>query len=279
MTANTPTRSLAAAPRLLLAFMQRDLVNEASYRFAFASSFISVFVRVLLFYYLSRFIGSAATPYLGGYEGDYFAFVVIGIALGSYFGIGLTGFARALREAQTTGTLEALLMTPAPVSLIIIGSALWSYAYTTLRVLAYLGLGVLLGLDLSRANVPAALLILLLAIVAFAAIGILAAAVIMVIKRGDPITGLFANAANLVGGVFYPIDLLPGWLQWLANLLPLPYALRALRLALLNGADWAALWPDIVALLLFCVLGLPLSLLVFGRAIAIARRDGSLTHY
>ena len=269
----------AAPLRLLFAFLQRDLANEASYRFAFAGNLLSVGVRVLLFYFLSRFIGEAAVPYLGGYQGDYFAFVVIGIALGGYFGVGLTGFARALREAQTTGTLEAMLMTPAPTSLIIIGSALWSYAYTTLRVVAYLGLGLLLGLDLSRANVPAALLILLLAVVAFAAFGILAAAVIMVIKRGDPITGLLASAANLVGGVFYPIEVLPGWLQWLANLLPLPYALRALRLALLNGAHWSALWPDLLALLLFCVFGLPLALLAFGRAIAIARRDGSLTHY
>lgn len=276
---STPKPSTTSPIRLLLAFLSRDLAHETSYRLAFVGTFANVFVRVLLFYFLSKFISTAATPYLGAYQGDYFAFVLIGIALGSYFSTGLSGFAHALREAQTTGTLEALLMTPAPLSLIIIGSALWSYAFTTIRVLAYLILGALLGMSFGQANFLAALVILTLAIIAFASIGILAAAVIMVIKRGDPVTGLLANAANLVGGVFYPVEVLPEWLQWLAKLLPLPYALHALRLALLNGAGWQMLWPDIAALLLFCLIGLPVSLLAFRTAVRYAKRDGSLTHY
>ncbi|GAB4270016.1 MAG: ABC transporter permease [Candidatus Promineifilaceae bacterium] len=270
---------ITKSTRLLFAFLNRDLAHETSYRLAFLGTFANVFVRVLLFYFLSKFISTAATPYLGAYQGNYFAFVLIGITLGSYFSTGLSGFAHALREAQTTGTLEALLMTPAPLSIIIIGSALWSYAFTTIRVLAYLILGALLGMSFNQANFGAALVILTLAIIAFASIGILAAAIIMVIKRGDPVTGLLANAANLVGGVFYPVEVLPDWLQWLAKVLPLPYALHALRLALLNGAEWQTLWPDIAALLFFCLIGLPVSLLAFRSAIHYAKRDGSLTHY
>jgi ABC-2 type transport system permease protein len=265
--------------RRLLAFLVRDFYTETSYRLAFATGIGGVLLRAFIFYFLAQFIGEAAAPLLQAYGGDYFAFVLIGIALGGYFGVGLTGFANALRQAQTTGTLEALMMTPTPVSLVILGSAVWSYAYTTFRVFVYLLLGLLLGVDLSGANVGAALLVLLLSIVAFASIGILAASVIMVVKRGDPVTALFGNAANLIGGVFYPITIMPDWLQALAHLLPITYSLRAMRLALLTGGTWPELYLDLLALLLFCLLLVPLSLLAFRYAVERARADGSLAHY
>jgi ABC-2 type transport system permease protein len=101
----------------------------------------------------------------------------------------------------------------------------------------------------------------------------------MVIKSGDPITALLANLANLMGGVFYPVEILPPWLQALANALPITYALRAMRLALLADASWAEVAPDMLALVAFCVVLLPLSLLVFRYAVEHARLDGSLAHY
>jgi ABC-2 type transport system permease protein len=274
-------RSPTPSPlRLLGAFLVRDFFTETSYRFAFLVGIGGVLFRTFIFYFLSQFIGENAAPLLSDYNGDYFSFVLIGLALGGYFGLGLSGFARALREAQTTGTLEALLMTPVPVSLIIVGSATWSYAYMTFRVLVYLLTGVLLlGVSFQGANVIAALLILLLGIIAFASIGIMAASVIMVIKRGDPVTAVLGNLANLVGGVYYPVEVMPGWLQGVAKLLPISYALHGMRLALLTGAGWRELLPDILTLGLFCIILFPLAILAFRYAVERARLEGSLAQY
>ena len=85
--------------------------------------------------------------------------------------------------------------------------------------------------------------------------------------------------ASLLGGVYYPITVLPDWLQLLSRLVPVTYALRAMRLALLQGAPFAELIPDILALAFFAVLFLPLSLVAFRYAVQRARVDGSLTHY
>jgi ABC-2 type transport system permease protein len=151
---------------------------------------------------------------------------------------------------------------------------------TTLRVLVFLSLGVLVfGLDLSGANVLAAVVVLLLSVVAFASIGIIAAGIIMIIKRGEPLTSLFGAFANLVGGIYYPVAILPDGLQLIARLIPITYAVRAMRLALLNGAPWADLLPDIGALLLFIVVLFPLAMFIFYRAVERARLDGSLAHY
>ena len=266
--------------QIALAFLRRDFFNQASYRFAFFLQFFGVLFSVTLFYFLSQLLGDTAAPFLEPYGGDYFSFVLIGIAFSGYFGVGLSSFATSLREAQTTGTLEAMLATPTGLSTIIVSSSLWDYLMTTLRVLTYLLVGAgLMGMDLSGGNLPAALLVLILTVLVFSSLGILSASFVMVLKRGDPVTWMFNGLSTLLGGVYYPITVLPDWLQAISRLLPVTYALEAMRLALLQGASFAELWPNILALLIFGVTLLPASLLIFRYAVRRAKEDGSLTHY
>ena len=266
--------------RVARAFLKRDLRSEMSYRVSFFLQFFSVFFSVAMFYFVAQLLGEAATPYLEQYGGDYFSFVLIGIAFAGYFGVGLSGFSNSLRKAQTTGTLEAMLSTPTRLSAIILSSSQWSYLITTLRVLVYLLVGtVFLGVDIGQGNYLAALLILILTVVSFSSLGIAAASFIMVLKRGDPVAWIFGTLSSLLGGVYYPLAVMPEWMQALSHLLPVTYALRAMRLALLQGASFSELMPDILALGAFCVILLPVSLLAFGYAVKWARRDGSLTQY
>lgn len=274
------SKSLIYPLRGVWAFLVRDYHVETSYRLSFLLTVGGVVIKALVFFFLSEFIEAATGGMLGDYGGDYFSFVIIGIALGGYFSTGLTSFSKALRQSQTTGTLEAMILTPTPVSWLVIGSASWSYVYTTFRVLIYLVVGALfLGLDLSRANYAAALVVLLLSIISFASLGILSASLIMVVKRGDPITAVFGNVSNLIGGVYYPVAILPAGLQFIAYLLPITYSLRAMRGALLAGATWTQLAPDILVLSLFCLILLPLALWVFRYAVDRARAEGTLAHY
>jgi ABC-2 type transport system permease protein len=124
-----------------------------------------------------------------------------------------------------------------------------------------------------------ALLGLGLSVIAFASIGIIAASVIMVIKRGDPVTTLIAAVSALVGGVYYPVEVLPPWLQIFSYLVPITYALRVMRYSLLVGASAGDVAVDLLVLVGFCLLFFPLSLLMFRKAVDVARRDGSLAQY
>ena len=267
-------------PRLAATFLRRDFRNEASYRLAFLLQFVNIFFSIGMFYFLAQLVGPAALPYLNQYGGDYFAFVLIGIAFSGYFGVGLSSFAASLREAQTTGTLEAMLTTPTGLSAIILSSSLWDYLLTTLRVAIFLLIGGLfLEVDLSHGNLPVALLTLVLTVITFASFGIISASFIMVLKRGDPIAWLFNIVSTLLGGVYYPIEVLPGWLQFFSRLLPVTYALEAMRLSLLQGAGFQDLLPQLLPLFLFSLVLLPLSLLAFQVAVHRARIEGSLTHY
>lgn len=276
----TPLRSHPPSSwRIALAFLQRDWRIETSYRLAFLLQFAGLFISAVIFYFISRIFGEAASGLLRAYGGDYFSFVLIGIAFAGYFGVGMSSFAASLRTAQTTGTLEAMLTAPARLSALILSASLWDYLLTTLKVLVHLGIGILLGVQLSLSNPLAVLLALTLSILAFTGLGVIAASFIIVFKRGDPVAWAINALAGLVGGVYYPIEVLPGWLEKAARLLPITYALQAMRKTLLMGAGVQDILPELGALALFAGILLPLSLWIFRLAVKRARLEGSLTHY
>jgi ABC-2 type transport system permease protein len=132
---------------------------------------------------------------------------------------------------------------------------------------------------MSNANLVGALITLILTIICFSSLGIISASFIMVLKQGDPINWVFSALSGLLGGVFYPITVLPQWLQMFSYILPITYSLNAMRLALLQGYSLEALAPDILALMLFSVVMLPFSILAFRYAVRRAKVDGSLTQY
>ena len=263
-----------------LAFLLRDLIEAASYKLAFVMQLAGIFFSVLTFYFLSQLFGQGVSPYLKPYGGDYFAFVLIGIAFANYLGVALRSFSSQIRTAQVMGTLEAMLVTQTEIPTIILSSSLYSFIFTSFQVVIYLLLGSLLfGVNMGQANLVAALLILLLTIISFSAIGIISASFVMVFKRGDPLAWLFGSASILFGGVYYPIAILPGWLEKVAYLLTITYSLEGMRLALLKGHSLNALLPNLLALSIFTLVLLPLSIMSFQWAVRKAKLQGTLTHY
>ena len=179
-----------------------------------------------------------------------------------------------------TGTLEAMLVTPTPIGTIVLGSSLWEFVLTSVKVIVYLVVGRLFfGVVIHLDGLIPALVVIALTVLAFSGIGIMSAAFVLYLKRGDPITYLVASGSALVGGVFYPPEDMPAWLGGWSHLLPITYALRALRRALLRGVGLSELWPDIRALLIFVAVLLPLGVLAFRFAVRKARQEGSLVQY
>jgi ABC-2 type transport system permease protein len=263
-----------------LAFLRRDFSIQLSYRIAFLLQILGIFFGVASFYFLSRLFGSALVPQLEQYGGDYFSFVLIGLAFNSYMGLSLSSFASSIREGQMTGTLEIMLLSPTRLSAILFSSSIWDYLMTTLNVVAYLLFGALIfGFNISQANFPTAIVVLILSVASFSGIGILSAAIVLVVKRGDPIAWIFGGLSTLLAGVYYPITVLPGWLEPLSHALPMTYSLDAMRLAMLRGYSIYEVRYDILILLGFALVLTPLAFLTFRKALKRAKREGSLIQY
>jgi ABC-2 type transport system permease protein len=262
------------------AFLKRDFSLDLSYRLSFLMQFASIFFSVALFYFLSLMFGNTLVPQLEQYGGDYFSFVLIGIAFSGYMGLSLSSYAESIREGQVMGTLEIILLSPTRLSTILLSSSLWSYLLTTIRVVVYLVVGALVfGASLSQANFVTAIVVLVLSISSFSCFGILSAALVLLVKRGDPIAWVLGSVSSLLAGVYYPITVLPDWLEPISRLLPLTYALDAMRLAMLKGSSLYEVRLDIIALLVFTLVLTPLAFLFFKKALKRAKMEGSLIQY
>ena len=125
------------------AFLRRDMSVAISYRASFLLQFLGIFIAVATFYFLSELFGSAVAPQLGAYNGQYFPFVLIGLAFSGYMGLSVSSFAQSIREGQMMGTLEALFITPTSPYTIVFSSSMFSFAYTSIELVIYLLFGVI----------------------------------------------------------------------------------------------------------------------------------------
>jgi len=146
-------------------------------------------------------------------------------------------------------------------------------------VAIYLLAGVALGIRLDNANIPFALLSLVVSVVSFNALGLFSASLIILMKRGDPLGWAIRVSSAVLSGVFYPLNVLPDWLRTVSQVLPLTHALELLRRSLLQSEGWAELQGELLALVGLSAVLLPLGLLACALAIRVARTDGSLSHY
>ena len=264
---------------VLPAFLRRDFLLARSYRLQFLLQIGGVFLTLVSFLFLARIVpGDQAS--LRPYGGDYFSFVLIGTGVASFFITGLTSFSDTLGREQATGTLEALLVTPNDSRLLLAAGGLWAFIFSAVQMVIYLGAGVVLfAARIAPANVLLVAALLLVSLLAFSALGLLAAAVLVQTKRGVLLVGMFGATFAMLGGVLYPVAVLPGWLRAVARVLPMSYGLEGVRLSLLPSPDLARIAQDAGALLLFAAILLPAALLLFGWSIDRARREGSLGHY
>jgi ABC-2 type transport system permease protein len=189
------------------AVFARDLRTDLSYKLSFALQALDVLIGAAAFYFLARYIGDRADRYAA------FPFLLVGLAVNGYMTTALAVSAQAVRKDQLTGTLKSILVTPtSPLTLMAL-SSVYPIARSTVDAALYLAAGAALGLPLSRANAPAALAVFAASLLATLGLAIASAAFTLAFKRGDPLAWLFGVLSWLLGGVFFPQDVLPPLLQ------------------------------------------------------------------
>lgn len=271
--------SLLESGRKIRAFFWRDFSIARSYRGAVLLELFEALFGVATFYFLSKFVQTPDLARSLPSGSSYFAFALVGFAFFDYLSVSITTLEASLEEARQNRTLEALLVTQTPLPVILAGSAAYPFAALALRTCVYLGWGWLLfGFSPHEANWPGALAVLFASVLAFTGLGILSASYTLLFKRGNPAKWVLLGLSALVGGMMYPVTVLPPALQRIARLIPVTYSLEGMRAALLNGASWAGLWPSLAALLIFAVILLPLSFAVFSWALRRTKITGTLTH-
>jgi ABC-2 type transport system permease protein len=155
---------------------------------------------------------------------------------------------------------------------------LFAVAYGVVRAsIVFAVIAAFFGLDMPNANFVSALVILAVASVSFIGIGMMTAVLPLISPEKGTQLGFIAQGLMLViSGVYYPVSVLPTWMEWLSKISPATYALRGIRYAILEGAGVGVLWSEIWPLIVIGVVSIPLGLWIFQRGERYAKRHGKL---
>ena len=164
--------------------MRRDILTGVRYTGGFWMAVGGGFAEIATFYFLARAVGPGYRP-----DGvSYFSYLLIGPTFYSYVTLALTAFDDSVRSAQLTGTLEVLMTTSTPGTQVVLLTVISSFAVPFVDlILAWLFGFLLFGVQLQSPNVAAFVVILLLALLLTATIGMATAAVKLLLLKGSEV--------------------------------------------------------------------------------------------
>jgi ABC-2 type transport system permease protein len=207
------------------------------------------------------------------------ASLLIGAVLWSYLGIVFEILTETVAWERWEGTIEYTFMAPLRRSVHLVGMGAFGVLYGLLRTAALFAVvAVFFGLTFPEANFAAALVLLAVASISFIGVGMVTAILPLVSPEKGAQLGFIAQGMLLVvSGVYYPVGVMPAWMQAIATISPATYALHGIRAAVLDGAGLGTIWGDLWPLLVMGAIAIPAGLAVFRAGEGYAKRHGKLS--
>jgi len=198
---------------------------------------------------------------------NYFEFVAPGIMAMIVMTAVLTGLASSIAREKEQGTLDGILISPINRLSIILGKALAQATRGLIQGAIVLFLAfALFGVTIHGSILLVAFL-LLLGIFSFVGLGILVSAIATEQETATQLLFMFQFPMLFLSGVFFPILLMPSFMQKISYAIPLTYAITALRKVMVLGAGIGAVKTEMLILTAFGVATLMISVPIFKRVI------------
>jgi ABC-2 type transport system permease protein len=202
--------------------------------------------------------------------------LLVGGVIWAFLGIIFEIVTETVAWERWEGTIEYTFMAPVSRPVHLIGMGIYAVIYGLVRAAAiFVAVVAFIGIHLPQANYGAAIALLAIASVSFIGVGMMTAVLPLISPEKGTQLGFVAQGLMLVvSGVYYPISVLPDWMQWISKISPATYALRGNRDQILHGAGLA--WADVWPLLVIGTLSIPVGLVVFRAGERYAKKHGKL---
>jgi ABC-2 type transport system permease protein len=199
--------------------------------------------------------------------GSYFDFVAPGFIALNVMTSGLTALGAALARERETGTLEGVLMSPIARISIILGKTVSNSIRNLLQASITITIAVLIfGISI-RGNLLLIASILIIGTISFLGIGIVATSIAKEQESAQLVLGLLQFPMMFLSGVLFPVEQMPAFLQMISKVLPLTYAVEALRKVMILGAGIEAVIFPLIILIIIGAVTMAIGVPLFNRAV------------
>jgi ABC-2 type transport system permease protein len=261
------------------ALARAGFLTDASYRVGMLVSLAALVATTVPVWLIARAMQPLMADAIRAQGGEYFAFVLVGMMATYFVATACNALPGAVSSGVRSGTLEALLATPAPLPTLLAGLAAYPLLWTLLRAVVLLAAGTALGARFSLEGAAAGLVIIALIVLAYLPFGLIGAALLLAFRTTGPLLQGVIVVSMLLGGVYYPTEVVPEWIRPAAAVVPLGYGVRALRMTLLEGAPPVALARDVAVLAAMAAGWMAVGAAALRWALRYARRTGTLAQY
>jgi ABC-2 type transport system permease protein len=204
--------------------------------------------------------------------------LLVGAVVWAYLGIIFEILTETVAWERWEGTIEYTFMAPVSRPVHLFGMGIFAVLYGIVRAaILFVAIVAFIGIDVPNANYPAALAILGISSISFIGIGMMTAVLPLISPEKGTQLGFIAQGLLLVvSGVYYPVEVLPQWMQWISVISPATYALDGMRDAIIDGDGITAMGDELWPLVVIGIVSVPLGLEVFRRGERYAKRHGKL---
>jgi ABC-2 type transport system permease protein len=255
--------------------MRRDAILFVSYRTQFVSQILGPLFSLVVFYYISQLLTDNTFESPGGY----FGYVVIGLAIIQILTISLGVMPMTIRQELVSGTIERFLVSAhGPVNGIF-GTMLFPLANALLSgTLLLVFAAVIFGLPLA-ASAVLAIPVALLGTFAFMPFALILVSMVIAFKQVSSASQFIVTAVAIVGGLYFPIALLPDWIEWAGEAQPFTPATDLLRHLLVGTPLQHSVALDLGKLVAFTVILFPVAIACLRASIRYGQRTGTIAEY
>jgi ABC-2 type transport system permease protein len=202
--------------------------------------------------------------------------LLVGAVIWAFLGIIFEFVTETVAWERWEGTIEYTFMAPISRTVHLFGMGAFAVLYGLIRAtILFFVVAAFIGIHAPDANYGAALALLAIASFSFLGIGMMTSVLPLISPEKGAQLGFVAQGMMLVvSGVYYPVTVMPEWMQWIAKISPATYALRGDRASIVDGAGlaWGNVWP----LALIAAVAIPLGIGIFSVGERYAKKHGKL---
>ncbi|MFQ6086867.1 MAG: ABC transporter permease [Candidatus Bathyarchaeia archaeon] len=264
-----------------------ELVKNLKFLLAYPVVFVFWGIFPIFWFVPFIFQGQA---FVGGLQSQSFAqiagtpefipFVVLGAILNSYVLTSLYGMGESIRREAYRGTLDYILSSPCNKAFILIGKALSESLSSTIFAISQLAICIVFfGIELTVGIIMPVIFIIILLILGLYGIALILAAVSLRYKQAHDMAHTLEYVFYIFAPVRYPLASLPLWAQIFGKLLPLTYALIAVRSLMLLKESLSAVYLEVLALLLIDGIVILVGFYLFNWMEKKTKKSGTISHY